>query len=108
MNKSSNVLNTLKFHKGRIYDMDLIDNKDELLSCGMDKNILLWDIKNFTLIKKIYLNSSVHNLIVKYLYINNIYIENKSKEIIFIYSKNQNIYFIDFNNCEIIEKNNIL
>ena len=52
MNKTSNILNTLKGHKGRIYDMDLVENKDELLSCGMDKIILLWYIKNFTLIKQ--------------------------------------------------------
>ena len=81
--------------------MDLVPNKDQLLSCGMDKNILLWDIKNFTLIKNIYLISSVHNLVVRYL------ITKEFKELIFIYSKNQMINFIDLNNFEIIEKNNM-
>ena len=81
--------------------MDLILNKDQLLSCGMDKNILLWDIKNFTLIKNIYLISNVHNLVVRYL------ITEELKELIFVYSKNQTINFIDLKNFEIIEINNI-
>ena len=97
----------LQGHKGRIYDMDLIINKDELLSCGMDKNILLWDIKNFLLIKKICLNSSIQNLMVRYLYINEDSDNNKSKEIIFIYSNNKMINLIDMYNNEIIEKINI-
>ena len=98
---NSKILAGLKGHKGRIYDMDLVPNKDQLLSCGMDKNILLWDIKNFSLIKNIYLISSVHNLVVRYL------ITEEFKELIFIYSKNQMINFIDLNNFEIIEKDNM-
>lgn len=101
LSNNSKILAALKGHKGRIYDMDLVLNKDQLLSCGMDKNILLWDIKHFTLIKNIYLIANVHNLLVRYLFVDN------SKELIFVYSKNQMINFIDFKNYEIIEKNNI-
>ena len=82
--------------------MDLVLNKDQLLSCGMDKNILLWDLKHITLIKNIYLIENVHNLLVRYLFVDN------SKELIFVFSKNQMINFIDLNNSEIVEKNNSL
>ena len=107
LNNNSEKLSSLKEHKGRIYDMDLIINKDELISVGMDKNILLWDIKNFTLIKKIFLNSSIHNLMVRYLSMNETFIDNKTDELIFVYSKNKIIYLINLNNSETIEKFNI-
>ena len=107
MNNKSNCLVRLEGHKGRIYDMDLLINKDELLSCGMDKNILLWDIKNFKLIKKINLNSSIHNLMLKYLHVNETFKGTESTELVFVYTKNKDVFFIDKNSGDIIEKNNI-
>ena len=107
ISNNSKKLSVLKGHKGRIYDMDLMTDKNELLSCGMDKNILLWDIQNFVLIKKIYLNSNIHNLLVKYLYISDCFEKKSDKEFIFIYSKNKVINIIDFDNNEIIVNFNI-
>ena len=107
LNNNSSKLAELKGHKGRIYDMDLIIDKDELLSCGMDKNILLWNIKNFNLIKKIYLNTCIHNLVVKYLFLEKNIKNVESEELIFVYTQNKGVNFIDLNNCEIIDKFNI-
>ena len=107
LNNNSSKLAELKGHKGRIYDMDLIIDKDELLSCGMDKNILLWDIKNFNLIKKIYLNTCIHNLVVKYLFLEKNIKNVESEELIFVYTQNKGVNFIDLNNGEIIDKFNI-
>ena len=107
LNNKSSKLAVLQGHKGRIYDIDLVNDKDLLLSCGMDKNILLWDIKNFNLIKKIYLNSCIHNLMVRYLLLEKNFNNVESKELIFVYTQNKGINFINFNKDEILETINI-
>ena len=91
-------ISQLKGHKGRIYDMDIIKDKDLLLSCGMDKNILIWDINNFILIKNISLKNSFHNLIIKYL--SN---ENVSNEQILVFSKTGIINIINMNDNKVID-----
>ena len=91
LNNKSSKLAVLQGHKGRIYDI----------------NILLWDIKNFNLIKKIYLNSCIHNLMVRYLLLEKNFNNVESKELIFVYTQNKGINFINFNKDEILETINI-
>ena len=82
---------TLKGHKSRIYNIAIHDNK--LISGGMEKNVFIWDLEKFILIKTITISS---------FYILSFYIN--QNEIVSIYSKNpSSICKIDINKNEIID-----
>ena len=105
--KKSNIkcISQLKGHKGRIYDMDLNNDKKILISCGMYKNILIWDLQKFNLIKEIRV-SYVYNLMIKYLSPSDTN-DNNSKELIVIYSNNSHLNIVDINTNKNIDNFNL-
>eukprot|EP00092_Neocalanus_flemingeri_P108238 GFUD01138988.1.p1 GENE.GFUD01138988.1~~GFUD01138988.1.p1 ORF type:complete len:282 (+),score=104.20 GFUD01138988.1:69-914(+) len=42
------LLTSLKGHSGRVLDMDISPNGKHLASCGEDRTVLVWSIKDFT------------------------------------------------------------
>ena len=98
-------ISQLKGHKGRIYDMDLNNDKKLLISCGMYKTFLIWDLQKFSLIKEIKV-TYIYNLMIKYLPPNNIS-DNNSKELVVVYSNNSYLNIVDINTNKIIDNFNL-
>ena len=95
-NKTSlEYISTLKGHKSRIYNIAIYDNK--LISGGMEKNIFIWDLEKYILIKTITISS---------FYTLSFYISQNN--IVSVYSKNpSSISIIDINKNEIIDTINL-